>query len=80
MFVRYFCFYVSKKFQSFDFRRLLVLCLLTPCLLLLAACGGGSGGEVVSPEPVTGGTGGAPDQDVLTLKSKPEGWETDPKV
>jgi hypothetical protein len=63
VFVRYFCFYVSKKFQSFDFRRLLVLCLLTPCLLLLAACGGGGGGgsgsgEVVSPEPVTGSTGG----------------------
>lgn len=85
MFVRYFCFYVSKKFQSFDFRRLLVLCLLTPCLLLLAACGGGGGGgsgsgEVVSPEPVTGSTGGAPDPDVLTLKAIPEGWETDPEV
>ena len=41
MFVLYFCFCVSRKFQSFDFRPLLVLGLLAPCLVLLAACGGG---------------------------------------
>lgn len=44
MFVLCFCFCVSRKFQSFDFRPLLVLGLLAPCLVLLAACGGGDGG------------------------------------
>ena len=83
MFVLYFCFCVSRKFQSFDFRPLLVLGLLAPCLVLLAACGGGGsgdGGGGTSPGPVSGGTGAPADPDALTLKAIPDGWETDPDV
>lgn len=81
MIVLYFCFCISEKFQSFDFRSLSALCLITPCLLVLAACGGGGGGGGgTSPGPVSGGTGAPVDSDALTLKAIPDGWETDPDV
>ena len=44
MHILYFYFFVSRKFQSFDFRSLLDLGLLLPFIILIAARGSGRGG------------------------------------